>query len=146
MSKQKYSVDPLSQKLIDYLAKNDKIFDKTELDELPTSIKDKIEDSKIKYNTLFVNKVFDDLEQFHKTLHYSKKFNFSKNDKNYFMFKLRDKPDLVVNAGYTKYSFSLTINDDTGDLYGGDSLYTLTITEKETGYTGVYETTVGRFD
>ena len=62
------------------------------------------------------------------------------------MFKLRDKPDLVVNAGYTKYSFSLTINDDTGDLYGGDSLYTLTITEKETGYTGVYETTVGRFD
>ena len=146
MSKENYTIVPLSQKLIDYFAKNNKLFEQTELDELPDSIKSKIYDSKKEYNTLFINKAFTDLEQFHRTLPYSKKFNFSSNDKIYFMYKLRDDPELLVKLGYTKYAFSLTINNDTGDLYGGDSIYTLTIIHNETGNSGVYETTVGRFD
>ena len=146
MSKGNNEIESLSKKLIDYLAKNNKLFDKTDIDELPNSIKDKIDDTKKQYNTLFINKAFTDLEQFHNKLPYSKKFNFSINDKIYFMYKLRDNPYLVSNSGYTIYSFSLTINDDTGELYGGDSLYTLTITHNGTGNTGVYETTVGRFE
>ena len=58
------------------------------------------------------------------------------------MYKLRNDPELLVKSGYTKYLFNLNINNDTGD----DSIYTLTITESETGDSGVYETTVGRFD
>jgi hypothetical protein len=147
MSKGNYTVEPLSQKLIDYLAKNDKFFEQTDIDVLPSDLKIKIDDSKKKLNTQFVNHVFTDFEKFHTKLHNSKKkFIFNKNDKIYFMYKLRDDPDLVVNSGYTKYSFKLIINNDTGDLYGGDSLYTLTIIDTETGETGVYETTVGRFD
>ena len=145
MSQKKYYVEPLSTKLIAYLAKHNKIFDKTAIDELPNSIKDKIDDSKKKNNTLFIDKAFDDLEKFQNILHYSKRFNFNKNDKIYFMYKLRDNPDLLSNLGYIKYSFSLNINNDTGNIYG-DSVYTLTITETETGEVGVYETTVGRFD
>jgi hypothetical protein len=146
MSKDNYTIEPLTKKLIDYLAKNDKIFDKTDIDELPDDLKIKIEDSKKKYNTLFINKAFSDVETFYNKLHYSKKeFNFNKDDKIYFMYKLRDNPNLLVNVGYTKYSFSLIINNDTGDIYD-EALYTLTITEKETGEIGVYETMVGRFD
>jgi hypothetical protein len=146
MSKDNYSVEPLSKKLIEYLAKHNKLFEKTDIDELPESIKNKINESKIELNKLFTTKAFSDLQQFHDKLPYPKKFNFSSNDIIYFMYKLREKPDLVKNSGYTNYSFSLTINNDTGDLYGGDSLYTLTIIENETGKTGVYERTVGRFD
>jgi hypothetical protein len=146
MSKDNYCVEPLSKKLIDYLAKNNKLFEKTDIDELPNSIKNEINESQIELNKLFTTKAFADLQQFHDTLPYSKKFDFNSNDINYFMFKLRNKPELVMNTGYTNYSFSLTITDDTEDLYGGDSLYTLTIIENKTGKTGVYETTVGRFD
>ena len=142
MSKCNYTIEPLSKKLIDYLAKNNNFYEQTELDELPESIKTKIDDSKKKYTTLFINKAFTDLEQFHKRLPYSKKFNFSSNDKIYFMYKLRDDPELLVNLDYTEYLFSLSINNNTGD----DSIYTLTIIHNETGESGVYETTVGRFD
>ena len=146
MSKDKYCIEPLSKKLIDYLAKNNKLFE-TDINELPNDLKNKIDESKKEQNDIFVKNAFIDLEIFYNKLPYSKKeFNFNKDDKIYFMYKLRAKPDLLVNIGYTKYSFSLTINDDTGDLYGGDSLYTLSITNTETGKTGVYETTVGRFD
>ena len=146
MSKDNYTtIEPLTKKLIDYLAKNNKLFDKTDIDELPDELKLKIDESKKKYNTLFINKAFTDLEQFHNKLHYSKKFNFSTNDKIYFMYKLRDNPNLLVNVGYTKYSFSLIINNDTGDIYD-EALYTLTITERDTGEIGIYETMVGRFD
>jgi hypothetical protein len=142
MSISNYSIEPLSKKLIDYLAKNNKLFDKTELDELPESIKDKIDDSKKENNTIFIKNAFAELEQFHNKLPYSKKFNFSSYDKIYFMYKLRDNPELVINSGYTKYVFNLNINNDTG----GDSLYTLTITNTETGECGIYEKEVGRFD
>ena len=145
MSKQKYNIEPLTKSLVDYIAKHTKDFDKSKIDELPDSIKDKIDDSK-KENTIFVKTAFADLEQFHNTLPRSKKFNFSSYDKIYFMYKLRDDPNLVINSGYTKYLFNLNINNDTGDLYGGDSIYTLTITNNETGDIGIYETTVGRFD
>jgi len=145
MSKNNYTIEPLSKKLIDYLAKNNKLFEQKDIDELPGELKDKIDESKKKYNTLFINKVFSDLEQFHKKLPYSKKFNFNKDDKIYFMYKLRDNPELVSNSGYTNYSFSLTINNDTGDVYG-DETYKLTITENKTGEFGIYETIVGRFD
>ena len=146
MSKDNYAVEPLSKKLIDYLAKNNKLFDKTDLDVLPDDLKDKIDESKKKYNTLFINKAFSDLEKFYNKLPYSKKeFNINKDDKIYFMYKLRDKPDLLINAGYTNYSFSLTIKNDTGDMYG-DETYKLTITERNTGEIGIYETSVGRFD
>jgi hypothetical protein len=121
---------------------NNKLFDTTDIDELPDELKLKIDESKKKYNTLFINKAFSDLEQFHNKLPYSKKFNFSSYDKIYFMYKLRDNPELVINSGYTKYLFSLNIDNDTG----GDSLYTLTITNNETGEIGVYEKEVGRFD
>jgi hypothetical protein len=142
MPKSNYSIDPLTKKLIDYIAKNNKDFDTTKIDKLPDSIKDKIDDSKKENNTLFIKKAFADLEQFHNTLPYSKKFNFSSYDKIYFMYKLRNDPELVVKSGYTKYSFNLFINNDTG----GDSVYTLTIVDTETGETGVYEKEVGRFD
>ena len=146
MSKENYTIEPLTKKLIDYLAKNDKIFDKTDIDDLPDDLKIKIEDSKKKYNTLFINKAFSDVETFYNKLHYSKKeFNFNKDDKIYFMYKLRDNPNLLVNVGYTKYLFNLVINNYTGNMYG-DEIYTLTITEIETGKIGVYETSVGRFD
>ena len=62
------------------------------------------------------------------------------------MYKLRDDPELVIKTGYTKYLFNLNINNDTDESYGGDSIYTLTIINNRTGETGVYETTVGRFD
>jgi len=146
MSKDNYCVEPLSKKLIEYLAKNNKLFEKTDIDALPDSIKNKINETKIELNKLFTTKAFADLEQYHTTLPYTKKFNFSSNDIIYFMYKLREKPDLVKNSGYTNYSFSLTITDDTEDLYGEDSLYTLTIIETKTGQTGIYEKTVGRFD
>ena len=142
MSKGNYTIEPLNKKLIDYFAKNNKLFVQTEVDKLPDELKIKIDASKKEYNTLFINKAFTDLEQFHKTLPYSKKFNFSSNDKIYFMYKLRDDPELLVKLNYTKYLFSLTINNDTGD----DSIYTLTIIHHETCESGVYETTVGRFD
>ena len=143
MSKQKYNIEPLSQKLIDYLAKNDKLFDKTNIDDLPSDIKDKIDVSKKENNTIFIKNAFTDLEKFHKTLPYSKKFNFSISDKIYFMYKLRDDPELLVKLNYTKYLFNLIINNDTGN---DDSKYTLTITDTENGDTGIYETEVGRFD
>jgi hypothetical protein len=142
----KNNIESLSKKLIDYLAKNNKLFDQTDIDELPESIKNKIDESKIELNKTFINNVLNDLQQFHNKLPYTKKFNFNSNDIIYFMYKLRNNPDLVVNSGYTKYSFSLFINNDTGELYGGDSLYTLTIIENETGETGVYEINIGRFD
>jgi hypothetical protein len=146
MSKGNYTVEPLSKKLIDYLAKHNKLFDKADIDVLPDSIKNQINESQIELNKIFTNKAFNDLQQFHDKLPYSQKFNFSSNDIIYFMYKLRVKPDLVKNTGYTKYSFSLFINNDTGELYDGDSLYTLTIIETNTGVSGIYETTVGRFD
>jgi hypothetical protein len=146
MSKVNYCVEPLSKKLIDYLAKHNKLFEKTDIDELPDSIKHKINESQIELNKLFTTKAFNDLQHFHDKLHYTHKFNFNSNDINYFMYKLRENSDLVKNSGYTNYSFSLTITDDTEDLYDGDSLYTLTIIETKTGQTGVYEKTVGRFD
>jgi hypothetical protein len=146
MSKGNYTIEPLSKKLIDYLSKNNKLFEQKDIDELPDELKDKIDDSKKKYNTLFIDKAFLDLEKFYNKLPYSKKeFNINKDDKIYFMYKLRDNPELVSNSGYTKYSFSLKITNITGDVYG-DETYKLTITNTETGDFGVYETIVGRFD
>ena len=148
MSQGNYSIEPLSKKLIDYLAKNNKEYDNdnAKIDNLPDSIKDKINDSKKKLNDIFVKNAFEDLELFHNKLHYSKQFKFSSYDKIYFMYKLRDNPELVSNSGYTKYSFSLKIIDYTEDIYNGDSIYTLTITHNKTGETGIYEIEVGRFD
>ena len=145
MSKHKYAIKPLTELLVDYIAINNKKFDKDVINDLPSSIKNKITISKNEQNNILINKAFTDLEHFHNKLPYSKKFNFNINDKIYFMYKLRDNPDLVINAGYTKYLFTLVINNDTGDIYG-DSQYTLTITERDTGQIGVYSTTVGRFD
>ena len=142
MSKGSYNIPPLTNILINYISKNNNYFDNAKFEILPDSIKEKIDDSKKELNDIFINKAFDDLEQFHNKLPYSKKFNFSKYDKIYFMYKLRNDPELLVKSGYTKYLFNLNINNDTGD----DSIYTLTITESETGDSGVYETTVGRFD
>lgn len=146
MSKDNYTIEPLSKKLIDYLAKNNKLFDKTDIDELPDELKDKINDSQKELNNIFVKTAFSDVETFYNKLHYSKKeFNINKDDKIYFMYKLRDNPNLLVNVGYTKYSFNLKITNITGDMYG-DEIYKLTITNTETGEIGIYETEVGRFD
>lgn len=146
MPKKKYNIEPLTKILSNFIAKNNDYFNESQIDKLPDSIKDKIYDSKKELNTIFIDQAFNDLDQFHNKLSYSKKFNFSIYDKIYFMYKLRNNPDLVINSGYTKYLFNLYINNDTGDLYGGDSIYTLTITHNETGKTGIYETNVGRFD
>ena len=145
-NKKKYNIEPLTKILIDYVAKNNNKFDTEKLNELPNSIKNQIDVSIEEQNNIFINKAFTDLQNFHNKLPYSKKFNFSSYDKIYFMYKLRADPDLVINTGYTKYLFNLFINNDTGDLYGGDAIYKLTITHNETGKTGIYETTVGRFD
>jgi len=147
MSKQKYSInpEPLTKTLVDYIAKHNNNFDKDKLNDLPDPIKNKIAVSKREQNNIFINKAFTELEYFHNKLPYSKKFNFNINDKIYFMYRLRDNPDLVVNSGYTKYLFNLVITNDTGNVYD-DQLYTLTITDTETGQIGVYSTMVGRFD
>jgi hypothetical protein len=146
MSKNKYTIEPLTKILINYIAKHNNEFDNDTLNELPNSIKNQIDVSIQEQNNIFINEAFTDLEDFHNKLPYTKKFNFKSYDKIYFMYKLRNNPDLVINSGYTKYLFNLFINNDTGDLYGGDSIYTLTITHNETGKTGIYETNVGRFD
>ena len=148
MSKQKYSInpEPLTKTLVEYIAKHTAKFDKDKIDELPNPIKNKIAVSKSEQNNIFINKAFSDVETFYNKLPYSKKeFNINKDDKIYFMYKLRDNPDLLVNSGYTKYLFNLVITNDSGNVYD-DQLYTLTITETETGQIGVYSTMVGRFD
>jgi hypothetical protein len=152
MHKGKYNVEPLSELLTSYVAKNDKVFFQTEIDNLPDAIKESVnierekdrEKDKQKMNKIFTDLAFKDLEQFHKKLPYSKKFGYSVNDLIYFMYKLRDNSNLVINSGYTKYSFVLEIID--GNTPNDDSVYKLIITETETGEIGIYETTVGRFD
>ena len=148
MHKGKYKVKPLTELLTSYVANNDKLFSQKELDCLPDFIKDTVTNEREKkneeLNKLFIDKAFKDLEEFHKKLHYTKKFNYNINDKIYFMYKLRDNKDLVKNIGYTNYSFVLEIID--GETINDDSIYKLTITETATGEVGLYETTVGRFD
>jgi len=150
MQKGKYNVKPLSQLLTSYVAKNDKVFSKTEIDTLPDFIKDSVnierEKEIKKLNKLFIDTAFKDLEEFHNKLYYTKKFNFIYNidDKIYFMYKLRDNPDIVKNIGYTKYSFVLEITS--GATVYDDELYKLFITETATGKIVIHETIVGRFD
>ena len=148
MHKGKYNVEPLSELLTSYVAKNDKVFFQTEIDNLPDAIKESVnierEKEKRQINSLFIYNAFKDLEQFHCELPHSKKFGYSIYDKIYFMYKLRTDPNLVKNTGYTKYSFVLEIID--GNTPNDDSIYKLIITETETGNIGIFETTVGRFD
>jgi len=149
MPKGKYDVKPLKEILTSYVAKNDEIFTKSEIDNLPEPIKDSVnierEKEKQKLNKIFTDEAFKDLELFNR-LNYKKKFNFNYNidDKIYFMYKLRDNKDIVKNIEYTKYSFVLEIIN--GETINHDSIYKLIITETETGKIGIYETTVGRFD
>ena len=133
---------------ISKIVKNNDIYDNNIIDELPNTIKDKINDLKKHKNNIFIDKAFTDLvnTDLVKTKGRGLRFYYKSlkdSDIIYLMYKLRDDPDLIVKSGYTKYSFNLNINNDTGN---DDSIYTLTITETETGATGVYETTVGRFD
>jgi len=151
MHKGKYNVKPLSELLTSYVAKNDKVFSQTEIDALPDFIKDSVNIEREKdrkdrkeRNKLFIDKAFKDLEDFHSSLPYSKRFNYNIYDKVYFMYKLRDNKDLLKNVGYTKYSFVLEITS--GENVYDDELYKLFITETVTGEVGLYETTVGRFD
>jgi hypothetical protein len=149
MSNGKYDVKPLSELLKTYIAKNDELFTKTEIDNLPVAIKEsvniEIDKETQKLNKIFTDTAFKDLEVFNR-LNYTKKFNFNFNieDKIYFMYKLRDNKDIVKNIGYTKYSFVLEIIN--GETINHDSIYKLIITETATGKIGIYETTVGRFD
>jgi hypothetical protein len=149
MPKGKYDVKPLKEILTSYVAKNDEIFTKPEIDNLPEPIKDSVnierDKEKQKLNKIFTDEAFKDLELFNR-LNYKKKFNFNYNidDKIYFMYKLRDNKDIVKNIEYTKYSFVLEIIN--GETINHDSIYKLIITETETGKIGIYETTVGRFD
>ena len=129
---------------ISKIVKNNNIYDNIEIDELPIPqfIKTQIYDTKKHYNDIFIDKAFTDLvNKKEKVIRFYYK-NLKDCDIIYLMYKLRDDPDLIVKSGYTKYSFNLVINDIGND----DSIYTLTITETETGATGIYETTVGRFD
>ena len=148
MPKGKYEVKPLTELLTSYVAKNDEIFTKTEIDNLPETIKESVnierEKEKRQINSLFIYNAFKDLEQFHCELPHSKKFGYTIYDKIYFMYKLRTDPNLVINTGYTKYSFVLEIIN--GETENHDSIYKLIISETETGNIGIYETTVGRFD
>ena len=148
MQNGKYNIKPLSQLLTSYVAKNDKIFSQTEIDALPDFIKDSVnierEKDRKERNSLFIYKALKDLEYFHSTLHYSKRFDYNIYDKVYFMYKLRDNPDLLKNVGYKKYSFVLEIT--IGENVYDDELYKLFITETATGEVGLYETIVGRFD
>jgi hypothetical protein len=151
MPKGKYEVKPLSELLTSYIAKNDEKFTKTEIDNLPEAIKESVnierekeEKEKKEINSLFIYNAFKHLEKFHCELPHSKKFGYNIYDKIYFMYKLRDNPNLVKNTGYTKYSFVLEIIN--GETENHDSIYKLIITETETGNIGIYETTVGRFD
>jgi hypothetical protein len=148
MPKGKYDVKPLKEILTSYVAKNDEIFTKPEIDNLPEPIKDSVnierEKEKQKLNKIFTDEAFKDLEAFHNKLPHSIKFGYTTYDKIYFMYKLRENPDLVKKTGYTKYSFVLEIIN--GETINHDSIYKLIITETETGKIGIYETTVGRFD
>jgi len=132
-------IEPLSTKLINYLAKNNKLFCKEELDTLPDNIKNEIEK---KSNDIFIHKAFTDLVHNKGIILRFYYINPSQCDIIYLMYKIRDDPDYIVNTGYTKYSFTLNINYDTGD----DALYTLSIIDNATGEEGIYETMVGRFD
>lgn len=148
MPKDKYNIKPLTELLTSYIAKNDEKFTKTEIDNLPESIKESVnierEKEKQKLNKEFTDKAFKDLEVFHNKLPHSIKFGYTTYDKIYFMYKLRENPDLVKKTGYTKYSFALEIIN--GNTPNDDAIYKLFITETETGKIGIYETTVGRFD
>ena len=81
MQNGKYNVKPLSQLLTSYVAKNDKVFSQTEIDALPDFIKDSVnierEKEIKKINKLFIDKAFKDLEDFHSSLPYSKRFNYN---------------------------------------------------------------------
>jgi hypothetical protein len=148
MPKGKYDVEPLKKLLTSYVAKNDKKITKTEINNLPESIKESVnierEKEKQKLNKLFTDKAFKDLEEFHNELPNSSKFDYTTYDLTYFMYKLRDNKDLVKKTGYTKYSFVLEIIN--GETINDDSIYKLFITETDTSKVGLYETSVGRFD
>ena len=137
------TVEPLTTKLIEYLAKNNKLFDDTQFNTLPDSLKDDIEK---KRNEIFIHNAFSDLVKSKgRILRFYYK-NARECDIIYLMYKIRDDPEYISKEGYINYSFTLNINNDTGDAGGGDSLYTLNIVDNKTGEAGVYETMVGRFD
>jgi len=148
MPKDKYDVKPLSELLQSYIAKNYELFKQPEIENLPESIKEsvniEIEKEKQKQNDIFVNKAFKDLEAYHNKLPYSKKFDYTTYDIIYFMYKLRDNKDIVINSGYKKYSFVLELINGSNPY--DDVVYKLIITEIETDKFGIYETIVGRFD
>jgi len=114
---------------------------------LPDTIIEGIEKGRIEKGLEFQDKVFKDLARYlnnppQKFRFRTNSFTFYYNSKyscdiNKLMYKLRDNPNILLELGYTKYLFSLEIDDD---------IYKLTITDSESKYSTMYETTVSRFD
>ena len=122
------NIEPLTKKLINYLAKNKKLLYNEEIETLPDHLQIEIEK---KRNEIFIHNAFTDLVNSKgRSLRFYYK-NERECDIIYLMYKIRDDPEYISKEGYNKYSFTLNINNDTGDAGGGDSLYTLTIIEKK---------------
>jgi len=120
------------------------------IDDLPEDIK---RDIKIQRDDIFMDKAFKDVAKYLNNqpmyIRQSPKgFTFyyessSRCDINYFMFKIRDRPNVLLELGYTKYNFSVEYSHIDGD---DDYLYILTIIDPETNYKVLYIKSIGRFD
>jgi len=121
---------------------------------LPDTIIEEIESGRIEKGLEFQDKVFKDLARYlnnppQKFRFISNSFTFYYNSKyscdiNKLMYKLRDNSNILLELGYTKYLFSLEIVESKNS--NDDDIYKLTITDSESKYSTVYETTVSRFD
>ena len=113
------------------------------IDDLPEDIK---RDIKKQRNDIFMDKAFKDVAKY--LNNQPRGFTFfyespSRCDINYFMFKIRDRPNILVELGYTKYNFSVEYTHIDGD---DDYLFILTIIDPETNYKVLYIKSIGRFD
>ena len=121
---------------------------------LPDSIIEEIETGRIAKGLKLQDEVFRDLSRYLNNP--PQKFRFRSNlfrfhyiskdscDINYLMYKLRDNPNILLELGYNKYLFSLEIVESQNP--NDNAIYKLTITDSESKYLTMYETTVSRFD